>query len=60
MLDVRVRVDAAGSNNSAGCINFIDARTKLLSNRSNDLVSDPDIHVRNTLRENHSPTADDY
>jgi hypothetical protein len=53
-------VDAAGSDNLAGCINFIDARTKMLSNRSNDIVSDADIHARNTLRENHSPTADDY
>ena len=50
---------AAGSDNPAGCINFIDARTKLLSNRSNGLVSDADIHARNTLRENRSSTADD-
>jgi hypothetical protein len=59
LLDVRVRVDAAGSDNPAGCINFIDARTKLLSNRSNGLVSDADIHARNTLRENRSSAADD-
>jgi len=57
---VRVRVDATGSDNPADCINFIDARANMLSNRGNDLVSDTDIHARNTLRENHSPTADDY
>jgi hypothetical protein len=60
LLDVRVRVDATGSDNPADCINFIDARANMLSNRGNDLVSDTDIHARNTLRENHSPTADDY
>jgi hypothetical protein len=60
LLDVGVRVDAARSNNSAGCINFCDARTKMLPDRSNGLVSDADIHGCDTLRENHSPTTDDY
>jgi hypothetical protein len=60
LLDVGVRVDAARSNSSASCINFCNARTKMLPDRSNGLVSDADIHACDSLRENRGPTADDY
>jgi len=43
LLDMRMRVDAAGSDDEAGCIDLISAATKALADRQDGFVANADI-----------------